>query len=192
MNADDQTALLSLATLAIKAKLARTALPKIHTPDGILAEERGCFVTLTNGPMLRGCIGTFQASAPLGETIVEMAAAACDDPRFTDNPITPGELPELTIGVSVLSELMLTTDPESLRIGIDGIYITSGFASGCFLPEVAPECGITSAAEFLDTCCTHKAGLPAGAWRDPATKVFLFTSDKFSREPGCCGGNCHA
>ncbi len=191
MRDEDKTALLSLAALAIKASIAGTPLPKIHTPDGILAETRGCFVTLTNGPMLRGCIGTFQARAPLGETIVDMAAAACDDPRFVSNPITPEEVPELSIGVSVLSELVLTTDPESLRIGVDGIYITSGYSSGCFLPEVAPECDITTAEEFLDTCCTHKAGLPAGAWRDPAVKVFLFTSEKFDKTPGCCGGNCH-
>jgi uncharacterized protein len=191
MTPDDQTALLSLATLAIKAKITHTPLPRIHTPDGILAETRGCFVTLTNGPMLRGCIGTFQASAPLGETIVEMAAAACDDPRFLTNPITPDELPQLTIGVSVLSELTLTNDPASLCLGTDGIYITNGFASGCFLPEVAPECEMKTADEFLDTCCEHKAGLPAGAWKDPTTKVFLFTSEKFSKEPGCCGGSCH-
>ena len=141
MRDEDQTALLSLATLAIKASVAGTPLPKIHTPDGILAETRGCFVTLTNGPMLRGCIGTFQARAPLGETIVDMAAAACDDPRFTHDPITPEEVSELTIGVSVLSELALTTEPESLRIGVDGILpydcCLNGMATGNLLTDAS-------------------------------------------------------
>ena len=118
------------------------------------------------------------ADGPLGSTIVAMAQAAANDPRFTNNPITPDELPSLTVAVSILSELELTTRPGELRVGEHGIYIVRGGRSGCFLPEVAPEQG-WDATEFLSYCCTHKAGLPANSWQDPGTKVYLFTSEKF-------------
>jgi AMMECR1 domain-containing protein len=55
-----------------------------------------------------------------------------------------------------------------------------GGRSGCFLPEVATDQG-WDAAEFLSQCCQGKAGLPPDAWRQPGTKVFLFTSEKFDR-----------
>ena len=106
------------------------------------------------------------------------AAAARDDPRFFGNPISADELPDLTVEVSVLSELVETDDPLSLRIGVDGIYIVSGGRSGCFLPEVATDLG-WDASEFLSQCCAGKAGMAPDAWRDPSTTVYLFTSEKF-------------
>jgi AmmeMemoRadiSam system protein A len=111
--------------------------------------------------------------------VVEMAqASATGDPRFLDDPITPDELPNLDIEISVLSPLKKTTDPLSLRLGVDGIYIKRGLYSGCFLPQVAEETGWTK-EEFLSYCCSHKAGLPADAWKDPKTDVFLFTAEVF-------------
>ena len=95
------------------------------------------------------------------------------------NPITPAELDELTVEVSVLSPLKPTSRPEELEIGRHGVYITCGYRSGCFLPEVATDQG-WDAAEFLSYCCSHKAGLPADAWRMAEAKVYLFTSEKFS------------
>jgi AMMECR1 domain-containing protein len=54
-----------------------------------------------------------------------------------------------------------------------------GGQSGCFLPEVATDQG-WGVEEFLSYCCAHKAGLPADAWKQPGTDVYLFTSEKFS------------
>jgi uncharacterized protein len=144
----------------------------------VLAEQRGCFVTLTNHGRLRGCIGTFQPRGPLAAMIVEMARAAARDPRFVYNPITIPELNQLTIEVSVLSPLEATSDPLSLEVGRHGIYIVRAGRSGCFLPEVATDQG-WDARKFLDECCTGKAGLPPEAWKQPGTKVYLFTSEKF-------------
>ncbi|MHC4532265.1 MAG: AMMECR1 domain-containing protein, partial [Planctomycetota bacterium] len=72
-------------------------------------------------------------------------------------------------------------EPLSLRLGIDGIYIKKGCASGCFLPQVADETG-WSKEEFLSYCCAHKAGLPADAWKDAGTEVYFFTADVFGSE----------
>jgi len=176
---EDRSALIALARGAVEAKVRRAAPPAPGELRGVLVEQRGCFVTLTNKGDLRGCIGTFHPQGPLAEMIVEMATAACEDPRFLRNPITARELPELTVEVSVLSPLEETAEPEKLQIGVHGIYIVSGYRAGCFLPEVATDMN-WSAEQFLDYCCAHKAGLPPGAWKSPGTKVFLFTSEKFA------------
>ncbi len=175
---EDRAKLMSLARGAVTAEVSNQLAPAGEDAAGLLAEKRGCFVTLTNGGMLRGCIGTFNPSLPLGKMIVEMGCSAARDPRFLDNPITPEELEHLTVEVSVLSPLKKTDNPEALEIGKDGIYIVSGARSGCFLPEVATDQG-WGVEEFLGYCCSHKAGLPADAWRDPETTVYLFQSEKF-------------
>jgi hypothetical protein len=47
---------------------------------------------------------------------------------------------------------------------------------------VADETG-WSKEEFLDFCCTHKAGLRRGAWRnDPKAEVYLFTAEVFGAD----------
>ncbi len=178
ISSEDRTKLVTLARQTIAAAVTNQPSPAVENAAGLLTEQRGCFVTITNAGKLRGCIGTFQPDRPLGEMIIEMAQAATHDPRFTGNPITAGELDQLTIEVSVLSPLKKTDHPEQLEIGRHGIYIVAGYRSGCFLPEVATDYNM-AAEEFLDTCCQHKANLPAGAWKNPDTEVYLFTSEKF-------------
>jgi AmmeMemoRadiSam system protein A len=172
--------LLLLARQALSAKVQQRPKPHFAHPDGLLAERRGCFVTLTNKGRLRGCIGTFMPRLALADEVIEMAQAAADDPRFFADPITPEELDALTIEISVLSPLEKTDNPlEEIQIGTHGIYVVKGGQSGCFLPEVATDQG-WSVEEFLCYCCAHKAHLPPDAWTHPDTNVFLFTSEKFS------------
>ena len=175
---EDRARLVKLARSAAEARVTGRKMPRAEELSGLLAEKRGCFVTLTNRGKLRGCIGTFQPRQPLGRTIVEMGAAAAGDRRFLANPIVSFELPELTVEVSVLSPLTETSEPRELQVGEHGIYIVRGPDSGCFLPEVATDQGWT-AEEFLSHCCTGKAGLPADAWRQEGTTVYLFSSEKF-------------
>jgi uncharacterized protein len=180
LSPQERAAMVQLARQAVEAEVCGRVPPRLEAPTGILAEWRGCFVTLTNAGRLRGCIGTFQPAAPLAETLVEMGRAAAHDPRFVYDAITPGELKAIHVEVSVLSPLQETDAPERLTIGTHGIYIVAHGRSGCFLPEVATDLGFT-AEQFLDCCCAEKAHLPAGAWRQPGTKVYLFTSEKFGQ-----------
>ena len=178
ISAGDRATLVELARQAVAATVTGRPLPKAENPTGVLAEQRGCFVTLKNRGRLRGCIGCFQPDRPLGEMVVQMGAAAARDPRFVTNPVVSYEVPELTLEVSVLSPLAETNEPEKLELGTHGIYIVSGGRSGCFLPEVATEAG-WNVEEFLSRCCAGKAGLAADAWKQPDAKVYLFTSEKF-------------
>lgn len=139
----------------------------------------GAFVTLRNGPHLRGCIGTFDASEPLVATLERMAVASLSDPRFASMPVSHRELSELRIELSIVSPMTPIADPQTLSLGIHGIYIRQGHRSGCFLPDVATEQGWT-VEEFLAQCCAHKAGLPPNAWRSPETQVSVFTVEKLT------------
>ena len=171
--------LISVARDTVEAVITGGAIPKPESDDPELNAHCGCFVTLKNHGRLRGCIGQFVSDVPLIELVVEMArASATGDPRFFGDPITAGELDQLDVEISALSPLQKTDDPLSLHLGVDGIYIKKGRASGCFLPQVAEEAG-WSKEEFLSYCCAHKAGLSPDAWKDPDTEVYLFTADVF-------------
>ncbi len=181
MNDLQRQTLLKVAKDTVEA-VVRNPKSEIQNPksdDPQLNAPCGCFVTLKNHEQLRGCIGQFVSEGPLIELVAEMAkASATGDPRFFADPITPDELSELDIEISVLSPLQRTDNPLSLRLGVNGIYIKRGRASGCFLPQVATETG-WSKEEFLSYCCAHKAGIAPDAWMQPGTEVYLFTAEVF-------------
>lgn len=171
--------LLEVAKHAVISAVKRQPAAAVESDSIELNKPCGCFVTLKNGVSLRGCIGQFISDKPLIQLVSEMAvSAATRDPRFVMDPITPGELDSLEIEISVLSPLKKISDPLSLRLGIDGIYITDGIKSGCFLPQVATETGWTE-EQFLTHCCVQKAKLPPDAWKHPRTEVYTFTADVF-------------
>ncbi|MCD4832002.1 MAG: AmmeMemoRadiSam system protein A [Anaerohalosphaeraceae bacterium] len=177
MTDEQKTVLLKVAREAVASAVAGGKVQKSRSDDTQLNLHCGCFVTLKNKGQLRGCIGMFTSNRPLIETVSQMAvAAATNDSRFFSDPITAEEVSQLDIEISVLSPLKKTDAPLSLRLGIDGIYITQGAASGCFLPQVATETG-WSKEEFLSHCCSGKAGLNATAWKDKDTDVYLFTAE---------------
>jgi len=180
MNDTQKKELLEVAADAVRAVITGIEPTKPVSDDPELNAPCGCFVTLKNQGRLRGCIGQFISDVPLIELISKMAgASATGDPRFFADVITADELQDLDIEISALSPLKRTDDPLGLQLGIDGIYIKKGGASGCFLPQVAGETGWTK-EEFLSYCCAHKAGLPADAWQDPNTEVYLFTAEVFN------------
>jgi len=182
MNDVQKQTLLKLARDTVEAVIIGGKIPQPQPDDAELNAPCGCFVTLKNGEKLRGCIGQFTSDKPLIELVVEMAkASSMGDPRFFGDPITADELEQLDIEISVLSPLQRTEEPLSLRLGIDGIYIKKGFASGCFLPQVATETGWNK-EQFLSYCCAHKAGLAPDSWKDPDTEVYLFTADIFGAD----------
>ncbi|MCE5184572.1 MAG: AmmeMemoRadiSam system protein A [Planctomycetaceae bacterium] len=181
MNEAQKKILLKVAKQSVESAVGGARMPDTHTDDPELLAERGCFVTLKNNDELRGCIGQFSPEGPLIEMVAQMAVSSSTcDPRFLSHCITVGELPKLDIEISVLSPMRKTDNAlRDLRLGTDGIYITCGRRSGCFLPQVATETG-WSKEEFLSYCCAHKAGLPPLSWKNnPAAEVYLFSADVF-------------
>jgi AmmeMemoRadiSam system protein A len=172
---DDRRALLALARQAITAAVAKDpapALPVLTADPG----PCGAFVSLHLRGRLRGCIGMIESPGPLAETVARCAvAAALEDPRF--DPVTPNEVPELEIEVSILSPLRPVRADE-VEPGTHGLRIRRGYASGLLLPQVAARYH-WSRERFLEETC-HKAGLPADAWREPDTRIEVFTAEVFA------------
>ena len=143
-----------------------------------LYEKRGAFVTLTKRGRLRGCIGELEGRKPLYQLIPELAlSSALQDPRFP--PLSKEELPEVKIEISILSPLY-PARPEEVEVGKHGIYIVKGFNRGVLLPQVATEYNLTR-EEFLRQGCL-KAGLPEDCYKDPKTKLYVFTADVFEED----------
>ncbi|MHC4244258.1 MAG: AmmeMemoRadiSam system protein A [Planctomycetota bacterium] len=182
MNDTQKKTLLKVARNTVEEVIKGKTTEAPQSDDPELNAHCGCFVTLKNHDRLRGCIGNFISDSPLIELVAEMAkASATSDPRFFADQISARELDQLDVEISVLSPLQRTNEPLSMQLGIDGIYIKKGRASGCFLPQVATETG-WSKEEFLSYCCSHKAGLAPDAWKDLETEVYLFSADVFGAD----------
>jgi len=161
----DAVTLTSLARYAISQALRQPAM----APDTAGLDADGAsFVTLTQGGLLRGCIGSLQAWRPLRDDIVDNAvSAALHDPRFP--PLTVSELPDTHIEVSVLSvatPMPFTSKQDALsrlRPGVDGVILYVGRHRATFLPQVWEE---LPDPELFIGHLMRKAGLAPDYWSD--------------------------
>lgn len=175
-------------------KLARKAIEKYVSQrermhdrfEGVFEEERGVFVTLNKDHDLRGCIGYPYPIKRLDEAIIESAiSAATGDPRFP--PVTPSELQEITVEVTVLSPPeKLNVDrkelPKYIEIGRHGLIVKAGYFSGLLLPQVAVEYNFDP-QEFLSQTCI-KANLSPDSWAKDEVEIYTFEGQIFEeKEP---------
>ena len=180
----DKKLLLRIARGSIEAHLLDKPAPSLEAVPRSLCESRGAFVSLHRQGQLRGCIGYLEAVKPLGQAVREMAAAAAfHDPRF--RPLGKEELADLEVEISVLSPMRLVKNIEEIEVGTHGLYIVQGSCRGLLLPQVATEYNWDRLTFLAQTCC--KAGLTSSAWKDPDTKIYLFTAEIFGDNPRKAG-----
>jgi AmmeMemoRadiSam system protein A len=173
---DERSLLIAAAHLAISSALGSQDI-SLEPPSAHLGESRGVFTTLYRKGELRGCVGYALPITSLYRAVIETArGAASDDPRFA--PVTPEELPDLKVSLSVLSPLK-PTRPEEVEIGLHGLLVTLGQRRGLLLPQVPLEHG-WDRIQFLEQTC-RKAGLPRDAWKSGAT-LQAFTAEVFGEE----------
>ena len=173
---DDRRALLELARRAISETVLHNRYLETPAPLGAELPAAGVFVTLHRRGRLRGCIGQLEWIESLQATVVYCAvAAAMHDPRFS--PVSPEELSELEIEISVLSRPE-RIEPSRIEVGRHGLLVMRGRLRGVLLPQVPLQFN-WNAERFLEETC-RKAGLNKEAWKDPATSVEAFTSEVFS------------
>ena len=177
---EDKKKLLEIARATIENHVLGKKNPEFAEKSAGLNLKNGAFVTLNKKGELRGCIGTFVSNEPLYKTVVEMAIASCSqDYRF--EPVKEGEIKDIEIEISVLSEPKQIDDWHKIRLGIDGVIIRKGFSSGVFLPQVATETG-WDLETFLGQLCYQKAGLPWDSFKDSAAKIDIFQANVFSEK----------
>ncbi|HEV2348642.1 MAG TPA: AmmeMemoRadiSam system protein A [Terriglobia bacterium] len=173
-----QQSLLRLARQAVEASARNRPLSEMVIPSDAPTECCGAFVSLHKGEFLRGCIGHIEVVKPLAQTVRECAfSAAMFDPRF--HPVTPEELAELRIEISVLSPFFDIT-PGQVEVGAHGLFVSQGTLRGLLLPQVAVQWKWDRERFLSETC--RKAGLHENAWRHGA-RIQAFTAQVFA-EPG--------
>jgi AmmeMemoRadiSam system protein A len=167
--------LIRIAREAIAARVA--GLPGTsHDISEQFPDASGVFVTIKRRGDLRGCLGTLQCRAPLADEIARCAGdSATEDPRFP--PVSMGEVPDLSVEISVLGPLeeIDPTKPGAIEIGTHGLVVEQGLRRGLLLPQVATEWG-WDVEQFLQHT-SRKAGLPLDAWR--TARVYRFDAEVF-------------
>ncbi|AIY91163.1 TIGR00296 family protein [Geoglobus acetivorans] len=169
-----------LARRAIETHLSKKEIIKDRF-EGVFAEKRGVFTTLTKHGELRGCIGFPYPIKRLDEAIIDSAiSAATQDPRFP--PVKLEEMDEIEVEVTVLTPPeKLSVPPEerarAIEVGRHGLMVVYGPYSGLLLPQVAVEYGMDE-EEFLTHTCL-KAGLPPDCWLMEGVEVYTFEGQIF-------------
>jgi len=178
-----QQEVLNLSRAYIRRSLGlNEIIPTAQEPE--IRQPAGCFVSLHSlqGHRLRGCVGRIDASQALIVALESASKSVLEDPRFARTPVTVEELAWLELEVSVLSPPRPAPSPLDFEPLSEGIYLTYGHRSGCFLPQVAQETG-WSREQLLDRLCTEKMGLPASTWRHPHAVLHVFSVDVIGPEP---------
>jgi AmmeMemoRadiSam system protein A len=185
LSSAEKTRLFQVARESIQAHLRGERPPVLKDIPAKLKEPRGVFVTLHRRGSLRGCIGCLEPVKPLIDAVQEMAvAAAFSDPRF--GPLRPEELADLDIEISVLTPFKRVEKIEEIEVGRHGLYLEQGYCRGLLLPQVATEWKWDRLTFLAQT--SSKAGLPPDAWRDPATRIYIFSAEILSEPPPQTGG----
>lgn len=146
-----------------------------------LRETKGCFVTLTRGARLRGCVGHLFPKTSLLQAVVDNTqSAALRDHRFP--PVTSDEVASLAIEISVLTEPkpLEFSSPDDLlarlQPGRDGVVLRVRSSTATYLPQVWEK--LPDKTAFLNSL-SEKAGCPASAWREPGTTVLIYRVEAF-------------
>jgi AmmeMemoRadiSam system protein A len=171
---DDRRRLIELAHRALEARVRHAGLPEI---DGTLAPDvrRGAFVSIFHEGELRGCLGRLNSNLPIARLVAQLAQAVADsDPRF--DRVTPQELTEIGLEISVLTREREIQSVDEIEVGRHGLIVEKGRNRGLLLPQVPTEHG-WDRDTFLDHTCL-KAGLAEDAWRRGA-RIFVFEAEVF-------------
>ena len=180
LNRDQKKKLMDTARRSVIAHVAEGKKIEVNEQDKRLLEEEGAFVSIYKDGKLRGCIGHIFGKGPLCLTVRNMAmASATEDRRF--KPVSKEELENIELEISVLSKPWTIANVDEIELGTHGVIISQGGKSGVFLPQVADSTG-WSKEEFLGQLCSQKAGLPWECWKDPKTRIQIYTADVFTEK----------
>ncbi len=185
LSEEDKLVLMDIARNTLDSYIRKGTVYPVSDRDmsPALTTHTGAFVTLEKNGKLRGCIGRFQPDLPLYEVVRDMTiSASTKDYRF--KPVTPEELDEIELEISVLTPLVPISDPSEIKLGVHGIYMKKGPNSGTFLPQVARQTG-WNLEEFLGHCARDKAQIGWYGWKDAELSVYealVFKEGYFKHE----------
>lgn len=187
LSATEGEKLLRIARDGLVALVGRNEVyePALVGLPPALQRPGASFVTLRNGPQLRGCLGSTEYRQPLALDVARNAAAAARDPRLP--AVTPAELAEIRLEVTVLTPLQPLPYANydellaTLRPGVDGVLLVWQAQRGLYLPQMWSR--LPDPNRFLHSLC-HKAAIPAPELTrlPPAVAVSIFQIRAFHEE----------
>jgi AmmeMemoRadiSam system protein B/AmmeMemoRadiSam system protein A len=180
----DRARLFAIAAASLEFAAAHDGeTPEIELGAAVspaLSAQRASFVTLERDGRLRGCIGSPAPRMSLSRDVaVNAVAAGFGDPRFP--PLTPSELAELTVSISVLSPAtpFAVADEDELIARLhprrDGLILRERGAGALFLPSVWS--ALPDRREFVRQL-KRKMGRPADHWSG-SMRAWRFTTESF-------------
>ena len=187
----DPSALLAEARMALQEHLTGPAGPPGTSSGRTASRPRRpsgtgptCHVNVTL--YVRGLLRASMSSRADShlEATATAAHRAADDERFGGR-LRACELPATRIEVWVQTgsePLNSIYVEEDLDLGRHGVALSGRGRSAYFKPSVALTTGTTSPAALFEQL-TRKAGLPAGAWRDPNVALTRTTWLHFTEHP---------
>ena len=166
--------LLQLARQSLETSVRGTSFEGPGAIPAEVKENSGCFVTLTVGGTLRGCIGYIEPIKPLYQAVIENAAnAALHDPRF--QRVTTAELGKIKIEISVLTKpvSLAYNDADDLLKKLvpkrDGVILRKGGHQSTYLPQVWED--LPDKVTFLEQL-SIKGGMPRDGWKTAEIKTY--------------------
>ena len=174
LSIDQRNWLLEVARASFEAHVRQLPPPEID--DAFAVEVRaGAFVSIFRNGELRGCLGRLTSASSVTLLIHQLSRAVADsDPRF--DTVQPGELPEITLEISVLTPRRMIASVTEIELGRHGLIVEEGSRLGLLLPQVPAQHGWDREA-FATYACI-KAGLAGDAWRRGA-RLFVFEAEVF-------------
>jgi AmmeMemoRadiSam system protein A len=174
----DRKHILNYARNVIENQIIGRPILDHFIPLSCEKEYGGAFVSIYVIGELRGCVGKFTDMDPLIDVVRYTANEVLKDDRF--EKITSGDLQDVVIEISIISELEKSHPLEEVEVGKHGIYVRgSNKRTGTYLPSVATDKGWNS-EQFIHSCITEKAGI--GMSELPDIKMYTFETDIFKEE----------
>ena len=186
MTKDDGKELLSIARSTLEKLVRREHTAKPAKYPISFNEKMGIFCAFyKNGKRRsRAVIGLPYPLMSLVDALTEaVKTAVTGDEKFPE--ITPDELAEVKIEISVLTEPQIIEamyDAKilgNIAVGSDGLFLQFGMYESYLMPQAWE--GTSSKEDFLSALCV-KAGLDQDAWHDTEIHLYKFQAQSFREE----------
>lgn len=144
-----------------------------HSSEPSLLQRGRAFVTLYSQGAVRGCVGCFENTLALADSVPRLAIAASQDRRFGRS----SEDEPLKIEVHVLTPPRRITSASQIRIGEHGTYLNVGGRKGLLLASVASRYGFTP-RQFMSELA-RKAGVSDSVYSGGGWELSVFCDQSF-------------
>jgi AmmeMemoRadiSam system protein A len=168
--------LLRIARATLREHVRSGRIPPGKPHRDTMLMPAAVVATLGAGGSLRGRSQTSGDDAPLYQAVQRaVASAASGDVRL--EPVSEGEIDELTIELAVLGPRERVSGPDAVKLGTHGLVVSIGGRRAMLLPEIAADRGLDAEAFLAEAC--SQIGAEGAAWRRPDAVIEVFTAQIF-------------